>query len=116
MSGGPREEARSLSGRGRTLEALAALTKARDSRADHDAVPIFTPRPIFKSTAVLPTGEITVVLTVEPEGYVSAVDAGMVADDSARDSLVEALGGWYFLPKLKAGQPVSNFVQVPLQF
>ena len=40
----------------------------------------------------------------------------MVADDSARDSLVEALGGWYFLPKLKAGQPVSNFVQVPLQF
>jgi len=84
--------------------------------ADHDAVPIFTPRPIFKSTAVLPTGEITVVLTVEPEGYVSAVDAGMVADDSARDSLVEALGGWYFLPKLKAGQPVSNFVQVPLQF
>jgi hypothetical protein len=84
--------------------------------ADHDAVPIFTPKPIFKSTAVLPTGEVTVVLTIEPEGNVSYVDAGMVADDGARESLTEALGGWYFLPKLKAGEPVSIRINVPLQF
>ena len=84
--------------------------------ANHDAVPALTPGPIFKPTAVLPTGEITVVLTVEADGTVSAVDAGMVADDSARGSLTEALGGWLFLPKLKAGQPVSTYVRVPLQF
>ena len=59
---------------------------------------------------------MTVILTIEPEGNVSYVDAGMVADDSARDSLTEALGGWYFLPKLKAGEPVSIRINVPLQF
>ena len=46
----------------------------------------------------------------------SAVNAGMVEDDSARNSLIEAMSGWLFLPKLKAGHPVSTYMQVPLQF
>lgn len=84
--------------------------------ADHDAVPVSTPKPVFKSTAVLPKGEVVITLTIEPEGTVSSVNAGNVADDSARNSLIEAMSGWLFLPKLKAGQPVSTFMQVPLQF
>jgi hypothetical protein len=89
---------------------------AKFKGADHDAIPAITPKPLFSPIAVLPKGEINVMLTVEADGTVSAVDAGMIADDSARDSLTQAVSGWLFLPKLKAGQPVSTYVQVPLQF
>jgi hypothetical protein len=89
---------------------------AKFQGADHDAIPAITPRPLFEPNAVLPKGEVNVMLTVEPDGTVSAVDAGMIADDRARDSLTSALGGWLFLPKLKAGEPVSTRVQVPLEF
>ena len=65
---------------------------------------------------MLPTGEVTVVLSVLEDGTVSNVDAGMIGDDRARASVVDALGGWLFLPKLKAGQPESTFINVPLQF
>lgn len=96
----------------RALEKYLAENKG----ADHAAVPVSTPKPVFKSTAELPKGEVVITLTIEPDGTVSAVDAGNVANDSARNSLVEAMSGWLFLPKLKAGQPVSNYMQVPLQF
>jgi hypothetical protein len=89
---------------------------AKFKGADHDAVPAITPKPLFNPGAKLPEGEVNVTLTVEPDGTVSAVDAGMIASDSARDSLTETVGGWLFLPKLKAGQPVPTRVQVPLQF
>jgi hypothetical protein len=84
--------------------------------ADHAAVPTFTPSPLFKPDAVLPTGEVIVLLSILEDGTVSNVDAGMIADDSARQSVIDALGGWLFLPKLKAGQPVATFMKVPLQF
>ena len=90
--------------------------EVQTSGADHAAVPVSTPKPVFNSTAELPKGEVIITLTIEPDGTVSAVDAGNVANDSARNSLVEAMSGWLFLPKLKAGQPVSNYMQVPLQF
>jgi len=96
----------------RGLEKYLAKFKA----ADHDAIPAITPKPLFKPGAVLPKGEFTVTLTVEADGTVSAVDAGSVADNGVRDSLTDAISGWLFLPKLKAGQPVSTYVQVPLQF
>lgn len=89
---------------------------AQNHGANHAAVPAITPRPLFGPAAVLPTGEVTITLTVEPDGTVSAVDAGMVANDSARDSIIEAMGSWLFLPKLRAGEPVSTYVKVPLQF
>jgi hypothetical protein len=88
----------------------------RFKEADHDAVPAIMPKPVFKPGAVLPKGAVTVVLTVEANGTVSAVDAGNIADASARDSLTAALGGWLFLPKLEAGQPVGTSIQVPLKF
>jgi hypothetical protein len=89
---------------------------AKYEGADHDAVPIFTPQPIFNSRAMLPHGQVIVTLTIEPEGTISAVDAGMIEDDTARDNLIEAMNGWLFLPKLKAGQPVSTYMKVPLNF
>jgi len=88
----------------------------KNQGADHDAVPIFTPKPIFDPEMVLPQGKFVVTLTVNDDGSVISVDAGMIANDSARDSITEALGGWLFLPKLEAGQPVTTYVNVPLQF
>ena len=55
-------------------------------------------------------------LPVMEDGTVAHVDAGMIADDSARESVIQALSGWLFLPQLKAGQPVFFRVRVPLQF
>lgn len=65
---------------------------------------------------MLPEGEITVQLSVGEDGTVLSVDAGMIADDRVRASITDALSGWLFLPKLKAGQPVPTFINVPLQF
>ena len=88
----------------------------KNKGADHAAEPVSMPKPVFSAIAVLPKGEVVVTLTIEPDGTVSAVDAGMIADDSARKSTTEALGNWLFLPKLKAGQPVSTYLKVPLSF
>ena len=101
--------------RARLAKAVETYVK-KFPNADHDIVPASTPSPIFPATAVLPTGEVTVMLSVLEDGTVSNVDAGMIADDRARESVIEALGGWLFLPKLKAGQPVATFIKVPLQF
>jgi hypothetical protein len=98
------------------LAKAVEIYKKKFAHADHDAVPSFTPSPIFKSNAVLPAGEVTVMLSVLEDGTVSNVDAGMIGNDSARDSVIETLSGWLFLPKLKAGQPVSTFINVPLGF
>ena len=101
--------------RARLTKAIEAYVK-KYANTDHDAVPVFTAGPVFKPYAVLPTGEVTVMVSVLEDGTVSNVDAGMIANDSARDSVIQALSGWLFLPKLKAGQPVSTFINVPLGF
>lgn len=101
--------------RARLTKAVEAYVK-KYANADHEAVPAFTPGPVFKPHAKLPTGEVTVMLSILEDGTVSSVDAGMIENDSARDSVIEALSGWLFLPKLKAGQPVSTFINVPLGF
>ncbi len=96
----------------------AAITKyqAKYPTADHEAVPFLMVGPVFRAGAVLPTGEITVTLSVGADGTVTDVDAGMIGNDSARNSVIEALGGWLFLPKLTAGQPEFTTVSVPLRF
>jgi hypothetical protein len=98
------------------LAKAVEMYRGKFPNADHPAVPTLTPSPVFKPNAVLPTGEVTVMLSILEDGTVSNVDAGMIENDSARESVIDALGGWLFLPKLKAGQPVSTFMKVPLQF
>ena len=98
------------------LGEAVAKYRAKYPAADHAAVPFYTVMPVFHPGAELPAGEVTVTLTVGLDGTVSEVDAGMIGDDSARNSVVEALGGWLFLPRLKAGQPEFATVNVPLQF
>ncbi len=103
--------------RGRALNAVAVKKYlAKYQGADHDVVPTFTPKPVFSPGSVLPTGEIMVQISVSEEGTVTNVDAGMIGDDRTRNSVIDALSGWLFLPKLKAGQPIYTYINVPLQF
>jgi len=101
--------------RARLAEAITKY-QAKYPTADHAAVPFFMVGPVFRPGVVLPTGEITVTLSVGADGTVTDVDAGMIGNDSTRNSVVEALGGWLFLPKLTAGQPDFTTVSVPLKF
>lgn len=84
--------------------------------SDHDAVPAVMRKPIFPDGATMPAGEVDVTLTVEADGVVSAVEVPGVKDDGVRQSLTDALGGWLFLPRLKAGVPVATQVSFPLKF
>jgi len=98
------------------LDAAVKKYLAQNPTADREAEPFLTVSPVFRRGAVLPTGEGTVALTVGDDGTVTFVDAGMIGNDSARNSVIEALGGWLFLPKLKAGHPEFTTVNVPLGF
>lgn len=101
---------------------FAHLTRAMEKYlakfkgADHDALPAIMPKPIFKNGAILPKGEVSALLTIATTGQVSGVEVQGVEDAAVRKCVAEALGGWLFLPKLKAGQPVPSKISVPLQF
>ena len=83
---------------------------------NHAAVPVpdTLARPVFTGPA--PVGQATAMLSVSAEGQVTEVIVRGVADPAARKSIIDALGGWLFLPQLKAGVPVPTKIQVPLQF
>ena len=101
--------------RERLVQAVAKYLE-KFKGADHDAVPAMMPKPIFAPNAVMPVGEVVVTLTVESDGTVSAVETGETKDASVRESISNALGGWMFLPRLKAGVPVATKVSFPLKF
>lgn len=83
---------------------------------DHDAAPVLTPKPYFPPGTATPTDDVSVMITVEADGHVSDVDASEVQDEKARQCIVDALGGWIFFPRLKAGQPIPTKIKVPLRF
>lgn len=96
----------------------AALRKyrAQYAGADHAAVPMVMPKPVLSDSLPPPKGPVTALVTVEPDGTVSKVEVSGVDDPNARQGVVDALSGWLFLPRLKAGVPVAAKLQVPLQF
>ena len=83
---------------------------------DHAAVPAMMARPVFANGLTPPSGPVTALLAVSAEGFVTDVSVRGVDDAAARKSIADALGGWLFLPQLRAGQPVPSKIQVPLQF
>jgi len=84
--------------------------------SDRAAFPAVTPRPVFFGDVKPPAHSAAAVLSVSTEGLVTSVSVRGVDDPEARKSIADALGGWQFLPQLKAGIPVPTVVQVPLQF
>jgi hypothetical protein len=89
---------------------------AKNAGADRALVPVLQPRPILPEGADFPKAEGTAVLSVDATGLVSHVEVRGIEDKAVRESINNALGGWLFLPQLKAGQPVATKVKIPLQF
>ena len=95
-----------------------ALERYRASFAgkDHPAAPAITIRPLLPDGAVPTAPALTAQLSVSPEGAVDYVSLDGTAGGAVDRAVREALGGWLFLPRLKAGEPVPCVVQVPIQF
>ncbi len=82
---------------------------------DHDAVPAVTPRPVFAPEHAPLNLSGSALLTIREDGSVSEVALQGIDDPYAQRSITEALEGWLFLPKLKAGQPVPVRIAIPLK-
>jgi outer membrane biosynthesis protein TonB len=65
---------------------------------------------------MMPEGAVTVQLAITPEGLVDDVSLSEPYAPAVAKALQEALGGWLFLPRLKAGEPVRSTVRMPLKF
>jgi len=89
---------------------------AKYAGADHPAAPVMMAQPVFPAGLAAPKGAVSAVLTVAADGTVTEVQVRGVEDAAARKGISDALGGWLFLPQLKAGAPVPTRIQVPLQF
>ena len=101
--------------RARLARALVRY-RAKFAGQDHPATPAITIKPVLPNGAVPTAQALSAQLSVSAEGaveYVSLIgSAGPAVDRAVRD----ALGGWLFLPQLKAGEPVPCTLEVPLQF
>lgn len=89
----------------------------KQAGTDHAVTPISMPRPLVPKGATLPTETVQARLSVSERGWVTRVDVQTPIEASQlRQNLIEALEGWLFLPRLRAGQPVASEVQVPIKF
>jgi hypothetical protein len=83
---------------------------------DHPATPAITIKPLLPDGTAPTTWGLSARLFVSAEGAVENValigSAGSAVDQAVR----EALGGWLFLPQMKAGEPVPCVLEVPIQF
>lgn len=104
------------------LRELVTLKEARENYvrqnqgANHQLVPVLMPKPL------LPEGDDrrptagSAVLDVDADGIVTAVELEGVDSPAYSEAISEAMGGWLFLPQLRAGTPVATRVKVPLAF
>lgn len=90
--------------------------KKKFSGADHAAVPIMMARAVIPDDLTKPETPGTVTMTISADGTVGDIEITGVTDDRLRQCFVEAMNGWLFLPRLKAGEPVASKVQIPLEF
>ena len=100
------------------IQLAAVIKRYLSSHAGQDAPakPVVIIKPLLPKNVPLPATPITAYLTVSPDGVVEEV---VLSEFPAREvdiAVRTALGGWLFLPRLKAGSTVSSRVEVPLQF
>lgn len=94
--------------------AVAAWLK-ENARRDRSLQPFLQIPPLLASKDGLPSS-VVATLAVGPDGLVSSVEFDSVLALESRAALQTALGGWLFLPAVKAGQPVGTTIRVPLKF
>lgn len=82
-------------------------------------VPIATPAPRYPAAALRrgESGEVLLRIEVDPDGLPHAMD--IVRSSGSRDldrAALVAARSWRFRPALRAGQPVTASVEVPISF
>jgi hypothetical protein len=97
------------------LDTLQHMRKAGE-RKDMDPRPVLMIRPLLPENAVLPSGAVFAQLSISPEGTVTEINLDPLESTAVSAALREALGGWLFVPRLKAGEPVESTVRVPIGF
>jgi hypothetical protein len=94
--------------------AVAAWLK-ENARRDRSLQPFLQIPPLLASKEGLPSS-VLATLVVEPDGLVSSVALDPAPALGPRAALESALGGWLFLPEVRAGYPVGTTIRVPLKF
>ena len=97
------------------LRVAVAAWLRENARRDRGLQPFLQIPPLLASKDGLPPS-VVATLTVGADGLVSAVALEPAPADEPRLALERALGGWFFLPAVKAGQPVETRIRVPLKF
>jgi hypothetical protein len=100
----------------KTLQAAVARYRQKFAGENHAAAPVMMTRPILPEGLARPTEPVTVRLTISADGLVTDLDLEGAGEHRLHQCLTEALRGWLFLPRLKAGEPVPCRVEVPIQF
>ena len=80
------------------------------------ARPVVSVKPLLPPDATRPTTPITASFGVTAEGHVEDVRLSPAASAEIESAVRNAMGGWLFLPQIKAGTPVACRVEVPLRF
>lgn len=104
--------------RRREEQALALAVAAwlrENAGGDRGAQPFLQIPPLLEGKEGLPAS-VLATLTVAPSGMVSGVSLDPTPAAEPRAALESALGGWLFLPAVKAGRAVETRVRVPLTF
>lgn len=100
----------------KNLHAAAVRLYRAQNAGDHDAAPFQRVNPILPeappASAKVP---VTAILSIDESGRVTAVKINTALDSVRTEALDDALRCWLFLPKLKAGHPVPDRVQVTLE-
>lgn len=97
------------------LDTLQHMRKAGE-RKDMDPRPVLMIRPLLPENEVLPNGAVFAQLLISTEGTVTDINLDPIESSAVSAALREALGGWLFVPRLKAGEPVESTVRVPIGF
>lgn len=98
------------------LESAIEVYRKKFAGVDHEPAPVVMVNPLTPEAAIPNGTTIVATLLISEHGSVAEVSFDKTADQQAAGAMREALGGWLFLPRLKAGQPVASRVQVPVKF
>ncbi len=103
---------------GREVEALKVASAAwlrENAHGDRGLQPFLQIPPLLSSKDGVPAS-VLATLSIGADGLVSEVVLDPALPPDPRAAIESALGGWLFLPAVKAGKPVATRIRVPLKF
>lgn len=98
------------------LAHLVDNLRKKNSGKDLDPFPLVRVKPLLPEGVAIPAEPVKATFTITAEGLVTNVSLQGNIDPVVETAVRDALDGWLFLPKFKAGQPVAARVQLPLLF